>query len=201
MIMRFVGRQEFGFTLLEVVVVLAVLVILVTILTPMVSRLVEEARVTRAELEVVNIGQAIRNFNKATGKWPIFKSGVGITTSSDYYEILLGPGTLPSATDSEWLPALNERGDLEDILGRNVPGYGTAGRFAWRGPYVQELGDDPWGNAYLVSAENLRFGVQKAGMVISAGPNGQIETTFDQNIGSGAGAVTIGGDDIVGRVK
>ncbi len=193
-------RGESGFTLIELVVVLVVIMVLAAILTPMVTNLISEARVTRAELEVVNISRAIFNFNKATGKWPIFVSGANITTGSTIYEVLAGPGNLPTAPNQlSWLST--SRGDLEEVLIRNVPGHGTSGRFAWRGPYAQELGDDPWGNAYLVNGGSLAFGVSRAGMVISAGPNGELETAFTQNIGSGQAAVAVGGDDIVSRVK
>jgi prepilin-type N-terminal cleavage/methylation domain-containing protein len=55
--------------------------------------------------------------------------------------------------------------------------------------------------ANLVNASRLGFGLKKAAFVLSAGPNGTVETTFDQNIGSGSAAVTIGGDDIVSRIR
>ena len=191
--------KQGGFTILETVVVLVIITVLAGILTPILSDLINEARVTRAQLEVQNISRAIKNFNKSTGKWPIFESGANITSSSNIYLVLASPGDTPDATDSDWLSA--DLGDLGDILGRNGPGYGTSGRFAWRGPYVQELGADPWGNAYLVNASGLGFGVNQAGFVISAGPDGKIETTFDQNIGSGSSEVAITGDDIVSRVR
>ena len=193
-------NNKSGFTLIEMVVVLVVIMVLAAIMTPMLTNLLEEARQTRAELEVQNISRAIREFNKGTGKWPIFVSGANITTSSTIYQIVAGPGAIPSApSHPDWLTT--PRGDLETILGSNGPGFGTSGRFAWRGPYVQELGDDPWGNAYLINGGSLAFGVNRAGMVLSAGPNGEIETSFTQNIGSGQAAVAVGGDDIVARLK
>ena len=180
--------------------VLVILAVLAAILTPMLTNLINEARVTRTDLEVQNIGRAIRNFNQSTGKWPIFQSGVSITTSSLIYDVLAGPGTKPSdSTSSGWLTGTE--GDLGDILDRNDPGYGTSGRFAWRGPYVQELGEDPWGNAYLVNGGSLAFGENRAGMVLSAGPNGDIETEFTQEIGSGQPQVAVGGDDVVFRLR
>jgi len=193
--------NEAGFSMLELVVVLVVTGILAAVLTPILFNFVDEARQTRADLEVQNIARAIQNFNRNTGKWPIFKSGIAITTTSDYYEVLLTPGELPSVNDAAWLPGASERGDLEDVLNRNTPSYGTSGRFAWRGPYASELAADPWGNAYLVSAGNLFFGQDIAGMVLSAGPNGTVETTFAQDIGSGADDVVIGGDDVVARIR
>ncbi len=60
-----------GFTLIELIVVLVILAVLAAILTPMLTNLINEARLTRADLEVQNIGRGIRNFNQSTGKWPI----------------------------------------------------------------------------------------------------------------------------------
>ena len=62
-------RGKLGFTLIELVVVLVVIMVLAAVLTPMVSNLINEARVTRAELEVVNISRAIFNFNGSSAEF------------------------------------------------------------------------------------------------------------------------------------
>src|SRR5437016_41355 len=85
-----------GFTLMEVVVVLVVIGILAAVLTPVVNRYVDDARVTRANQEAQTIADGILNFNKDTGKWPIFVSGVNITTTTAIYQVLSGTGTYPS---------------------------------------------------------------------------------------------------------
>ena len=188
-----------GFTLLEMIVVLVVVGVLATILTPKLTRMVDEARIVRASNEVQEISKAALNFRQNTGRWPIFQSGVSITTGSDIYDVLVGPGSDPDAGSTLWLTGA--QGDIEDVLLRNTPLYTTVGRFQWRGPYLGELGSDPWGNAYLINTKTLRFGGSEAGLVLSAGPNGTIETTFQQTIGSGSSAVTIGGDDIAARIR
>ncbi len=86
----------------------------------------------------------------------------------------MGPGDDPEPASSDWLTG--SQGDLAEALIRNVPGYTTTGRFKWSGPYVGDLGADPWGNAYLVNSKSLKFGVREAGIVLSAGANGTIET-------------------------
>jgi hypothetical protein len=53
----------------------------------------------------------------------------------------------------------------------------------------------------VVNADSLKFSVNRAGFVLSAGPNGVIETRFDQNIGSGSSPFGTGGDDIVARFR
>lgn len=181
------------------VVVLVVVGTLAAVLTPMLTGMIDEARVVRASNEVQEISRAVLNFRQNTGKWPIFVSGVSITTSSSIYDVLVGPGADPVPAGSDWLTGV--RGDMEAVLIRNTPAYTTSGRFQWRGPYVGELGADPWGNAYLINTKTLRFGANEAGFVLSAGPNGTIETTFQSTIGSGSAAITIGGDDIVARIR
>ena len=193
-----------GFTLLEMVVVLAIIGFLAAILTPLVNKYIDDARTTRAAQEGQTIATGILNFDKDTGKWPIFQSGVNITTTSTIYTTLLSPGNNPTCTLSNigctsWTSATNTT--LSNMLEFNTPAFTTSGKFAWRGPYVTATGSDPWGNTYIVNASNLGFGVNNAAFVLSAGPNGQIETNFTQSIGSGSSAITIGGDDIIARIR
>ena len=104
-------------------------------------------------------------------------------------------------TSSGWSPIAGKINQLSNSLEYNAEGYTTVGKFAWRGPYVTNPGSDPWGNSYVVNAGALAFGLNNAGFVLCAGPNGKIETAFSQNIGSGSTAVIIGGDDIVARIR
>ncbi len=190
-----------GFTLLELAITLGIVAILAAILTPFVATMMEDARVTRAEQEAQNLATAVLNFRQNTGRWPIFVAGTGISTSSATFTVLMGPGPDPDPPGSLWLPGLAARGDIDGILGRNTPGYTTTGRFRWRGPYATGVGTDPWGNAFILNAEALKFGPEQAAFVLSAGPNGTVETTFLQPLTTGSPAIVVGGDDIVGRVR
>ena len=77
---------ERGMTLLEIVVVLAVLAMLAALLTPMVLTYVEDARKSQAQNDAAMIGTAIAAFmkdtglppyknNTTTGKTPAFETG------------------------------------------------------------------------------------------------------------------------------
>jgi prepilin-type N-terminal cleavage/methylation domain-containing protein len=196
--------RQWGFTLMEMVVTLAIIGFLAAILTPLVNKYIDDARSTRAAQEAQTIATGILNFNKDTGKWPIFQSGVNITTSSTIYTTLVSPGNPPTCTlanigCASWASATSA--SLSTELEFNTPAFTTSGKFAWRGPYITGTGADPWGNTYIVNASNLGFGVNNAALVLSAGPNGQIETNFTQSIGSGSSAITVGGDDLIARIR
>lgn len=202
-----------GFTLLEVVVVVLIIGVLAAVLTPMVTKHVDEARVTRASQEAQTIADGILSFNKNTGKWPIFTSGVNIIVTTPIYQVLTGPGNYPACDSgtitcsaSTWTPASTAIDTISNQLEFNQPGgaangYTTVGKFGWLGPYARSIGSDPWGNAYVVNAGALAFGLNQAAFVLSAGPDGKIQTAFAQNIGSGSSAFVVGGDDIVARIK
>lgn len=196
-----------GFSLIEVAVSITIIAILVGMISPLVSRYIDEARVTRAATEAQTIASAMLNFNRDTGKWPIFQPVTGqnplqITSTSMIYSVLYAPGNLPQRiVDSAlWNPAT--QGSIIDQLENNLPKYSTSGKYAWRGPYLSSTASDPWNNAYLVNASNLAFGVTTvAALVISAGPNQRIETLYTQSIGTGSSAVVAGGDDIIARIR
>jgi prepilin-type N-terminal cleavage/methylation domain-containing protein len=195
-----------GFTLIETVVALTIIAILAAVLTPLVGKYVDQARVTRASQEAGTIAEAVLNFNKNTGKWPIFRNfpAGGTIDTNLFYTVLVGPPGTPPGCDfvcgATWgASGVSERGDLAAILERNAPwGYSTSGKFAWRGPYLMSIGMDPWGNAYVVNASSLAPGKTEAGFVLSAGPDGKIDTSFAQSLSS---AVTVSDDDIAARIR
>jgi hypothetical protein len=98
---------------------------------------------------------------------------------------------------AEWIAGANSD-ELADHLQNNLLSdgtrYPTTGEFAWRGPYLLENPEDPWGNRFISNVKWLQPGATPhAVWVLSAGPNRIIETTFSQ--------ATLAGDDIGFRVK
>src|SRR5207244_12715112 len=81
----------------------------------------------------------------------------------------------------------------------------------WAGPYITSMPKtDPWGDKYLINVRNLHSGYLRtfdggsssalpklAVIVISAGPNRNIETRVDQSFDNFASA----GQDMVFRIK
>ena len=61
--------NQSGFTLLEIIVVLAVLGTLAATLAPMVFRYIDDANVTRARADASGIAAAINKMYRNTGRW------------------------------------------------------------------------------------------------------------------------------------
>jgi hypothetical protein len=113
-----------------------------------------------------------------------------------------------AATQTTWTTGTTDA--LSDQLMSNAPAYfmrNAAATFGWNGPYLSTtIGADAWNNRYAVNVglidttqgTQTAAGVTKSAVwVISAGPNGQIETPYDQSITE----AMLSGDDIGLRVQ
>jgi len=82
------------------------------------------------------------------------------------------------------------------LLLLGTPGYNVASAqpHRWRGPYMEGLSADPWGFRYAVNVGLFGGDDGQAVFVLSAGPNGLVETPFAM-VG-----IQQGGDDIVGLI-
>src|SRR3990172_5080562 len=63
-------RGEKGFTLIEVVVVVAVIAILAAILTPYITKYIDDSKIAKAKNETQVIAAAVVNAMKDLGRWP-----------------------------------------------------------------------------------------------------------------------------------
>lgn len=77
-------------------------------------------------------------------------------------------------------------------------GQGFNSEFAWRGPYLDAVRPDPWGNRYMANVLWLTMpqGADSSGfirpvIVLSAGPDEEVDTYFDS-----VGGFVLGEDDI-----
>ncbi|MCB9886646.1 MAG: type II secretion system protein GspG [Planctomycetes bacterium] len=195
--------EDAGFTLVEVIVVLSVVLLLTGIAVPMLSSYLEDGRRARAESEVRTIASAVLSLNKDVGVYPARNSS-GV---NNYVFALMSGPSMPTSNPfvggHTWVTwAMNAtRGDLLDnqLLhntpqGQSSAAYPTSGSAQWRGPYMSGSPLDPWGRPYLV---NVRSGFDtnatnnKKLFVLSAGPNGRIETPANAS-----STAQISGDDV-----
>jgi len=170
-----------AFTLVEIIVILAVVSILVAIVTPTVLKYISEAQVSRAEEDVRNLSVVINDLIKDTGQYPGSKLPIIATVQTAF---LCGPGTKMTApspwgsgtTCADITMHIVENDPSQDGTPGSTGDYRTTGRRKFKGPYVQILNEDPWGNAYQINASTLIGGDTSPTWVISAGPNGTFDT-------------------------
>ena len=193
-----------GFTLVEVVVVLAVVLLLSAIAVPLVSNYIEDGRRTRATAEVKVVASAVTNLYKDYGKWPA-RNNAG--TDNTLYVLYTGsalPASNPFAaghTFNTWALDGTHGDVLDNQLLANTPkgasggAYPTTGQFRWRGPYLAGgMSNDPWNRPYVVNViagHSTNATNYKRLFVLSAGPNGIIDTPA-----TATATTDITGDDI-----
>jgi prepilin-type N-terminal cleavage/methylation domain-containing protein len=192
-----------GFTLIEVIVAIAVVALLAGIITPSVIKHLDDSKRARAKNDALVIGAAAASFYKDVGRWPTKSAPAA-------YNLILvvGDGNTPTAAGAAANWGLATTAANADLLAyhliSNQPknavanAYPVAGESAWRGPYQPTLPPDPWGNRYAVNIGNTAGA--NAVWVLSAGPDGIIQTPFNQAIPAN-GVLTTTGDDIGFRMK
>jgi prepilin-type N-terminal cleavage/methylation domain-containing protein len=226
--MKKLTRDHKGFTLLEIIVVLAVIGALAAMLAPVVFRYIDDAKRAQAQADVQKLAEAINQMYKDTGRWPFFKDATGkaVYTSGTDAALLSSnvactggaatcDTTVPTDTTTGGLWKLTGGSasltdNLSDQLIFNTPfgsalkQYALTGGKAWKGPYLAtNPAVDPWGRSYLVNVVNADpakegFTTQAWVIAISAGSNGTLETDPTQLLSTDP---VVSGDDIVARVK
>lgn len=177
-------KEKRGFTLIEMIVILAVIAILAAVLTPMITKYIGESRVRKAEADTKAIEAAVTAFYKDTAKWPGQVEG---------YEVLVGGAKQYASTDEKSMGKIDEKAQLARYLGdmstndkKNYPN--------WDGPYLSNIKLDGWSKRYVFRVKPLYDSSDKYyAWVISAGPDGKLETKKSDT--------EIRGDDIGTRMK
>jgi prepilin-type N-terminal cleavage/methylation domain-containing protein len=205
-----------GFTLIEILVAVAVLAILSAALTPAVIKYVNDARQARALSDSQVMGQALLAFQLDTGRWPVSDDGdpndagelsrlVGLAEADIATGVPAGKGP------SKGWQSLGNAGALEDHLIRNKtssqdPLYPTSATApqppGWDGPYLSTVPLDPWARSYVCNVRYLEAGGVKgvtpaeqdnhSVFCLSAGPNG----IWDTPLRDKTDLIVPGGDDI-----
>ena len=152
-----------GFTLVELIIVIAIIAILAALLVPSLLNQSDKARLTRANSDVNEIGKALAKMRTETG-----------STDAQCYVAAILPMT---ATDLATPPT--------DCAGLPTTACAAAapGAICWGGPYMAvtldatSQVDDPWGNDYTMSyAATGVITVSSGGPTADAGDN--ISKTF-----------------------
>lgn len=193
-------RDKRGFTLIEVIVVAAIIAILAGILVPMIFNQIDEAKISRAQGDCKSISTAVLMFRKETGKWPYFLPD---DCTQTYQTLQTGTGNNPvDNAAGAWGISLNDIAfgvilKLPSITPAIVQTcYDNKATI-----YLTEDNPDPWGNKFIVNAANFAVDANPV-WVVSAGPNGCLDTTVSSQVLNDSPCVAgQPGDDVGIRIK
>ncbi len=204
-----------GFTLIEIVIAVAIVAIFAAAMSPMVFRHLGDAKTSKAQNETEVVAMAVLSYYKDVGKWPITNAngptGNSISRVASSTSYATGTGTDAASGAANWgtygtVKAMgdylyfNNPDDDTSTTGTGAAQTGqdwpASGIGAWKGPYLESYEfNDPWGNAYIVNSHFFQGAysgtVRHKIFALSAGPNGLWETGFSNDTSE-----EIQGDDI-----
>lgn len=194
------------------IIVVSLVFITIAIILPSIEKFIDSAKISRAWNETEIIAHAIVSFFKDVGRWPVARARDG----QNRMYLLHSPGKVPSSNPSvrssrRWKasgPGSWRRNRIDEFYnhliennpqGRNRWKYPENGELCWKGPYLQEINPDPWGNHYSCNVRGLwesRWS-DVAVWVWSAGPDGEADTPIRQS----RNLASLRDDDIGFRLK
>ncbi len=171
-----------SFTLVEMMVVIAIIAILATLLFPAVTGSRNRAKKRQAMVEVCNIVMAARKFSVENGRWPNQVSDSGDATYFTDNHIVINALTIPASNDRSRIYLQLQSGSVDA-----------------NGNYV-----DPWGWPYIICLDESGDGSLSLRVVNASYTNcftGDVITNYSlsETIASHAGvaAVSMGSGEII----
>ena len=194
--------EEHGFTLIELLLVTTIIVVLVALLLPLGKKISDEAAHARAKADIFAISSALSNFFGDLDHFPACNGDdcAAVTDAVNNLRFLaFCSGSESCEAEYPDAPGWNLAGNQESDDPRKNNGYyhlAAIKRYKdgrWKGPYLSNLGVDPYGKAYIVHVGAMEKGgcpVGSTGIppdcftpargakgwILSAGPNGILET-------------------------
>ncbi len=145
-------QQVKGFTLVELMVVIAIVGILSAVAIPQFSAYRDKAKVAEAISDLKNLQRTIELLAIETNRWP-GPNAVGVSANQEVWDLNAGNAGLVA----------------------------TNGAFPnWKGPYTSLVPTDPWGSNYFFDPDYRINGVDYV-VVGSFGPNKIGQNLYDSD--------------------
>ncbi len=141
-----------GFTLIEVIIVIAIIGILTAIAIPQYTAYRDKARIALVRADLRNIQLAMEILASDTEKWP-GPNSVGVTANQEVWDLNLTQAGLVATNGG--FPNCN-------------------------GPYIDSVPKDPWGSDYFLDPDYMIGGIDYA-VVGSFGPNKVGQNVYDSD--------------------
>jgi general secretion pathway protein G len=154
-------KESGGFSMIEMVIIIAIIIGLAGVVIPVVSQEVRDSRKAGAIADINRIASALNQYIKDTLFFPTGNQGA--TT----FHYLFSDGRMP------------KNNVFSSGEGRHINGFLTTNQLGgprWKGPYLHSVTCDPWGNAYVVNVQGF-FDPAERAVILSAGPDGFISTS------------------------
>jgi len=195
-----------GFTLVELIFVLAIIVTLASIFIPLAMSKLSESKIASANASIDAIAAALTNFFGDLDHFPTCDSadcdplsnsnndlrflafGSGSGSLAGTYPASSGSGAAWDLTNTD--SATPERNNAFNHLGQNNPNADSTTGEAnvdykstkWKGPYMAKFGVDPFGFTYIAHVGAMENGgtpviTSGKGWILSAGPDGVLDTS------------------------
>lgn len=148
-------KQRTGFTLVEILVVVAIVGLLATVSTLSISKAMHNSRKNTAIAELELIATGILQLAWDTGRWP--NKAWREASASGVNEIWTFVG---SGLDKNTVDGIYD---------------------GWKGPYYEGSYTDPWGNPYFFDSDYAYGGRNDRIVVGSFGPNGIGRNVYDKD--------------------
>lgn len=208
-------REIAGFTLIELVFVVAIITILAGVFLPVAFQKLQKADEAGADSSLQAIAAALAGFYSDLRAFPTchtgscasfqgssnqlvflaFGDGFGSQVAS-YPDAATGSGNWDLTANDEATPARNNGANHLALNDPDVSGtpnestdYRTTSRLKWKGPYLGRLSLDPWGKTFIAYVGAMEASGKKvsgasgqhSGWILSAGPNGSLDTLPTSN--------------------
>lgn len=173
-------RNRAGFTMIEIIVIIAVISILAGFLSPTVMKQIQRSKVAKVKTEAEALATAFSDYFADTGQWPNWDGVTNQTVDLVDYRVFYTNANNIAGWDGPYLDKGVTVNGVMMVAQSGTPNTGNV---------------DAWGNLYRVvygRPGTARGGPRGTIGIVSGGPNRVINTS-DQNVLRGAATQ----DDIV----
>ena len=165
------NKVKKGFTILELLVVVAIIAILAVIATPQFLGAIDKSRVSAEIADITGIGQAVTMYNFDTSSFPLANvTGAAVATGDAAYTLLgtftPGTGVTDPTITGPFNPLLTNTSVALRAPAANTSVLATNSIVGWNGPYMTTYPNvNRWGGAVAYNVVQSSGASQKPAVI------------------------------------